>query len=81
MATQRRRRQQPGEDAPGDKDEVHTEDEVEGPRGPPTTLSPVVPLFTPEQLRGLHEVQEQARSPRQRDGVPEEDPRGPSDEN
>ena len=28
--------------------------------GPPTTLTPMTPLFTPEQLRGLHEVQSQA---------------------
>ena len=36
------------------------EETLEGPKGPPTTLTPMTPLFTPEQLRGLHEVQSQA---------------------
>ena len=39
------------------------EETLEGPKGPPTTLTPMTPLFTPEQLKGLHEVQSQAPSP------------------
>ena len=42
-----------GED--GGEDEA-----LEGPKGPPTTLTPMTPLFTAEQLKGLHEVQSQA---------------------
>ena len=53
------------------------EESLEGPKGPPTTLTPMTPLFTPEQLKGLHEVQSQAphlyaQVPRQRaSGSPE----------
>ena len=40
--------------------EEQGEETLEGPKGPPTTLTPMTPLFTPEQLKGLHEVQSQA---------------------
>ena len=40
--------------------EEEGEEKMEGPKGPPTTLTPMTPLFTPEQLKGLHEVQSQA---------------------
>ena len=40
--------------------EEEGEEKLEGPKGPPTTLTPMTPLFTPEQLKGLHEVQSQA---------------------
>ena len=71
----RRRRRAPGdsdEEDQNDQEEPQLPDEqlvledgeegevLEGPRGPPTTLTPMTPLFTPEQLRGLHEAQSQA---------------------
>eukprot|EP00439_Symbiodinium_sp_Y106_P072062 s420_g13.t1 len=43
-----------------DGEDVGEEETLEGPKGPPTTLTPMTPLFTPEQLKGLHEVQSQA---------------------
>ena len=72
----RRRRQVPGEGGEDDPDDqghlqlqerqleeeqLALEEEIlEGPKGPPQTLTPMTPLFTPEQLRELHEVQSQA---------------------
>ena len=43
-----------------DGEDVGGEETLEGPKRPPTTLTPMTPLFTPEQLKGLHEVQSQA---------------------
>ena len=35
-------------------------EDLQGPVGRPTSLGPVAPLFSPKQLRDLHEVQSQA---------------------
>ena len=60
--------------------------ELQGPVGRPTSLGPVAPLFSPEQLRDLREVQSQAphlyaKVPREsvwRPGGERHDPRGPT---
>ena len=36
-----------------DGEDVGEEETLEGPKGPPTTLTPMTPLFTPEQLKGM----------------------------